>query len=86
MTWETYQLVTLCGFGGGIIAMLIALYKGWGTFKNYPTQDIVFGLCAATAIWLAFAVTWPVSLPGILIYKLYLWWEHRDGSHLAGDR
>jgi hypothetical protein len=84
--WTLYQGVTLALFVAGIGCILVALYANWQIFSSYGTGDLWAGLAAATAIWLLISLTWPLSLPALLIYRLYLWWEHRNGSPLAGDR
>jgi hypothetical protein len=86
MAWELYQWGALIGFAGGTTAIFVALYSGWDTFKFYTVADVFFGVVVAVILCGGISFTWPLSVPVLLAYRLYLWWEHRNGSHLAGDR
>lgn len=85
-TWTFYVWMGGAMFLAGVLSIIIAMYFNWQIFSSYGTGDLWAGLAAAVGIWFAISITWPLSLPGLLIYRLYLIWERRDGSHLArGD-
>jgi hypothetical protein len=70
--WALYMAFAVGGLIGGGVVIPLALYKGWDTFKLYTVADIIWGVLGAYALCAVIAFTWPLSLPGLILWSTYL--------------